>query len=326
MTDQGRKVFNIIIALLVSIGSWFFVVYNYDPMTSEVYTDIPVTYTGLDTLANRGYAVADSNDNKVTVTLQQKRIDTTSISADDIIVTADVSGLSNGENTVAVTAEGPEGTQVMDVSVKTVTIEVESAASEDMEISVEYGGDVADNAELIVENMSVNAATVIASEERLANIDRVAAVIDPDDMGDRLRPMTVELVAIDKNGDKLLNVGIYPETVSFRAAAGFTKDVRLVVPVTDTSDDAYKRKYTFPETIKIKAREDTIDSYTGITAKEIDVTYYYEDSEIPIEIELPEGVYFADDQDPEALKLNLKVTEKKTEKESESEDSTSNEG
>ena len=44
MTDNGRKMFNIILALLVSIAAWFFVVYNYDPMTSVRYSGVPITY------------------------------------------------------------------------------------------------------------------------------------------------------------------------------------------------------------------------------------------------------------------------------------------
>ena len=33
MSDKGRKIINIILALLVSMAAWVFVVYNYDPMT-----------------------------------------------------------------------------------------------------------------------------------------------------------------------------------------------------------------------------------------------------------------------------------------------------
>ena len=122
MSDSGRKMFNIILALLVATGAWFFVVYNYDPMTSERYSGVPITYTGLDTLANRGYAVSEANYKNVEVTLQQRRIDTANISSEDISVTADVSGLSTGENTVSLRVDGPEGTQVMDSSVKNVTV------------------------------------------------------------------------------------------------------------------------------------------------------------------------------------------------------------
>ena len=308
MTENGRKMFNIVLALLVSIGAWFFVVYNYDPMTNARYSGVPITYTGLDTLANRGYAVAEANYKNVEVTLQQRRIDTSNITSEDISVTADVSGLSTGENTVALRVTGPEGTQVIDSSVKSVTVNIDSATSQEIPISVEYAGDHDEDAVPLVENKSVELATVIATEEELANIDRVAAVINPEDLDEQFKAMTLEIAALDKEGNKVINVVVYPETVSFRAAAGYTKEVRLVVPVKDGTDDSYERTYTVPETVVIQGRKSTIDAFTGITANEINIANYYEDSEIPIELELPEGVYIADGQDE--LLLTLKVVEK----------------
>ena len=313
MTDSGRKMLNIILALLVATGAWFFVVYNYDPMTSERYSGVPITYTGLDTLANRGYAVSEANYKNVEVTLQQRRIDTANISSEDISVTADVSGLSTGENTVSLRVDGPEGTQVTDVSVKNVTVEIVSATTVEFPINIEYTEKPDDNAVPLVENMSVSTATVIASEDKISEIDRVAAVIDPETIDEKYRAMTLEVAALDRDGNKVINVVIYPETVSFRAAAGITKEVRLVVPVRDESDDSYERTYTVPETIVIKGKESTIDTFTGLTANEIDLANYYEDAEIPIEFDLPEGVALDEDQDPYILEL--KVVEKEAEEE-----------
>ncbi|MBQ6438719.1 MAG: hypothetical protein IJJ06_01110 [Mogibacterium sp.] len=312
MTDNGRKIINIILALLVATGAWFFVVYNYDPMTNARYSGVPITYTGLDTLANRGYAVAEANYKNVEVTLQQRRIDTANISSEDISVTADVSGLSTGENTVALHVSGPEGTQVRDTSVKSVTVDIASAASVEMPIMVEYSEEYEENAVPLIENMSVETATVIATEDKLSDIDRVAAVIDPDDLDEQFKAMTLEIAALDSDGNKVINVVVYPETLSFRAAAGYTKEVRLVVPVKDDSDDSYERTCTFPETIVIKGKKSTIDAFAGITAREIDIGYYYEDSEIPIEIDLPEGVSLAEGQ--ENLMLKLKAVKKEKEK------------
>jgi YbbR domain-containing protein len=316
MTDRGRKMVNIILALIVSIGAWFFVVYNYDPMTNARYSGVPITYTGLDTLANRGYAVSEANYKNVEVTLTQRRIDTANISSEDISVTADVSGLSTGENTVALRVTGPEGTQVRDVSVKNVTVEIASATSQDVPICVEYSEEFDENAVPLVENMSVETATVIATEDKLAEIDRVAAVIEPEDLDEQFKAMTLEVAALDKDGNKVINVVVYPETVSFRAAAGYTKEVRLVVPVKDGSDDSYERTYTVPETLVIKGRKSTVDAFTGITANEIDISRYYENSEIPIEFDLPEGVFIEDGQEDQ-LKLILTVAEKETEEETE---------
>ena len=209
--------------------------------------------------------------------------------------------------------DGPEGTQVTDVSVKNVTVEIVSATAVKFPINIEYSEKPDDAAVPLVENMSVNAATVIASDDKLSEIDRVAAVIDPETIDEQYRAMTLEVAALDREGNKVINVVLYPETVSFRAAAGVTKEVRLVVPVKDESDDSYERTYTVPDTIVIKGKKSTIDTYTGITANEIDLANYFEDAEIPIEFDLPEGVALDEDQDPYILEL--KVVEKEAEEE-----------
>ena len=314
MSDKGRKIINIILALLVSMAAWVFVVYNYDPMTKEKYSGIPITYTGLETLANRGYAVAETNHERVDVTLEQKRIDTGNIGSEDISVTADVSQLSSGQNTVALHVEGPEDTSVSDISLKTVTIEIESSDSEDMEISVEYpAASTEDDAEPIVEELSETEATVIATSDRLARVDRVAAVIDPNDLNDKLKPLTVDLAALDAEGNRVLNVVVYPQSVSFKAAAGYVREVRLVVPVKDDSDDNYERTHTVRNTIVIKGSKDLVNKTGSITADEIDISQYYEDAEIPLTFELPDGIYL--EKGYEAPVLKLKVKEKATEEE-----------
>ena len=313
MTDSTRKVLNIVLALVVSMAAWIFVVYNYDPMTNVKYSGIPVTYTGLQALANRGYAVTEQENVRVDVTLQQRRVDTRNISAEDISVTADVSNLATGENTVVLTVKSPEGTSVSDASIKTVTIDIESADSVDADISVEYAEAPGDNAVPVVEDMSVSTATVIATEAKLAEIDRVAAVVDADDLGDRLRPLTVELAALDKDGNRVLNVVIAPETVSFKAMAGIERTVKLNVPVKDESDDSYERTYTAPQTVSIKGASTVVNGTGSISSDEVNIGYLYEDTDIPLEFTLPEGIYLSgDDSD---LVLKVKVTEKVTEEE-----------
>ena len=315
MTSQGRKVFNMILAILVAIAAWAFVVINFKPMTEVKYNDVPITYTGLVGLANRGYAVSEANHDSVDVRLQQRRVDTGSISDEDISVTADVSSLSTGENTVQLEVTGPEGTQVMDASLKAVTVNIESAASEEMPISFEYNDEAEENDLPIVTDPSAVMATVIATEDKLEKIDRVAAVIDPEDVGDKAKHLTLPLKALDKEGNEILNVVITPETVSFKVLAGHPKKVVLRVPVKDDSDDEYIRTYTAPEAISIKGGADVIGTTGSIEAKEVDITYVYEDTEIPLELIFPDGIYPLDGTDDMVLKVT--VTEKKEEEENE---------
>ena len=57
MTPRGRKIVNMVLAVLVAIAAWVFVIINYDPMTDITYSDVPVTFTGEEALAERGLAV-----------------------------------------------------------------------------------------------------------------------------------------------------------------------------------------------------------------------------------------------------------------------------
>ena len=67
----------------------------------------------------------------------------------------------------------------------------------------------------------------------------------------------------------------------------------------------------------IKGKKSTIDAFTGLTANEIDISYYYEDSEIPIEFDLPEGVFIDEGQDELMLSLKAVKKEKKEKEETE---------
>ena len=50
MSDKGRKIINTILALLVAMAAWVFVVYNYDPMTKEKFA---ASYEDTDAAFNR---------------------------------------------------------------------------------------------------------------------------------------------------------------------------------------------------------------------------------------------------------------------------------
>ena len=101
MSDNGRRIINIIISLLAAIVAWTFVVYNDDPMTEVTYKDVPIIFEGEATLVNRGLGVSQVSSDTIDVKLRQMRIHTGDISANSISVIADVSEAVEGENGIA---------------------------------------------------------------------------------------------------------------------------------------------------------------------------------------------------------------------------------
>ena len=313
----SRKIFNMVIALLVSIAAWIFVVYNYDPMTPVKYTEVPVSFTGEDDLAERGLAVSEASTEAISVTLSQKRVDGSSISAEDIRVTADVSDCIAGDNNVALNVRGPDGTSVTTTNVSSIDVSVARTRTEVMNIEVVYGEGAEENEEPLAFDLSHDAAEVSCSADTMDDIAKIAAVLNYEDVTETVKSFTVDLEALDKDGNVIPHVVISPDEISLDASAAIVKTVPLNVPVTDDSDDDYERTYNAPSTVTIKGAEADIDKIGSVTANEIDISYIYSDTEIEIVLDLPEGVYLVGD--PFEQKVTVRVTEKETDETEETE-------
>lgn len=309
MTNRNQKIFYSILSLILAIAAWVFVVYNYDPNTTVKYKDIPIAFEGESTLAGRGYAVSRASYDAISVTLRQRRVNTGKISDDDIKVTADVSNAVIGENGISLDISGPDNTTVVDSEVKSISIEVDDADSKDLPIVVEYSDTDDTGFEPIATEMSSTAARVIAAESVIDKVDKVAARLSYNDVSTKSRSFTTLLVALDKDGEVVPHVQIYPSSVTYKASAGIVREVRLAVKAVSKDDSSYVRTYTAPDTVVIKGPESTIDYLTQISTKEIDLNTYYEDTDVDIEYELPEGVVLANSQAQQKIRIKVKKSE-----------------
>lgn len=308
-----------ILAFLVAVGAWVFVVYNYEPMTDITYAEVPVTLSGGEALADRGLAVSDTNISGVTVTLNQKRTDAGRIDKEDIKVSADISNCVAGDNRLDLAISGPDGTSVIKADKHTVDVSVGRAKSAVMDIRVRYDETAEEDAEPVYLDLSSEQAEVFCTQDRLSSIGTIAAMLSYDELGDTVKSYTTGLVALDREGNELSHVVIRPDEVSLDACAGFTKEVSLSVPVKNSSDDGYVRKYAAPGSVVIKGSRELIDSIDTVKAAEIDLSGIYENTELPVEYELPEGIYIADRSKGQTVRVT--VSEKKQSKnENEEED------
>ena len=305
MKNSTRRLINIIMALLVSVAAWVFVVYNYYPMTDVTYNDVSLNFVGERALADRGLAVSEAGIEGLSVTLNQKRIDVNKISSEDIKAEVDVSDCLAGDNKVSPNVSGPKETSVVSYDNKAVDVMVERTDSEYMDIEVIYSEEAPENAAPIVNDLGQTQAEVVCAASKLSSVKKVAAVLDYDEVGKNTKSFTASLVALDKNGKVVPNVVLYPDEISLDASAGIIKTVNLTVPVKNDNDEQYERKYTVPDKITIIGPKDEVEKLGTIRAEEIDVNYYYEDAEVPIECNLPEGVELIDETKEPILKLSV---------------------
>lgn len=311
MNKRPRRLFDIILALLVAIGGWVFVVYNYYPMTDVNYNNVEVSFSGERALADRGLAVSSVKSDGISATLNQKRVDVNTYSSDDITAMADVSECVAGDNSVRISVTSPPETSVIKSGPATISVNVERTDSAYMDIDVVYESGAPEDAEPIAYDLSQVQAEVVCAASKLGTVRSIAAVLNYDEVGEETKSYTANLVALDKDGNIVPHAVIYPEEISLDASAGVTKTVKLTVPVNSKNNDNYDRKYTAPETVTIKGSEEALAKITSVNANEIDIRYMYENGEVPIEYDLPEGVYPANESHGAVLKVSVQRTEEK---------------
>lgn len=306
MTNRNHKIFYSIFSLLVAITAWIFVVYNYDPMTTVTYRDIPIEFEGESTLAGRGYAVSDASFDKISVSLRQRRVNTNRISAEDISVVADVSNAVIGENGINLKISGPEGTSVTDSEVRSIVVEIEDADSKDLPILFEYNDAENDADEPIAADMTASTARVVAAESVIDKVEKVSAQLSNNDVSTKSRSFTTFLTALDSEGEAVPHVQLYPSSVTYRATAGTVKEVTLNVNAVSKGDSSYKRTYSAPETVIVKGPPEMIEYLAQIKTQKINLNSYYEDTEIEVPYILPEGVVLANEQKPQTIMIKVK--------------------
>lgn len=283
---------NIVISVVIAFIAWVYVVYNYSPMKTVTFTNVPITYVGMDVLADRGLGIKSTTLDAVDVDLDVKRVDYTDVTADDITVTADVSQASNGHNGISLVVESPDSAVLKKMSSKMVSVEVADSSIKDVDVALVYDNNPGDGTEPIAHSMSYRRVSVVGYSENVDKVKYAVIKLKADNLSADSRSFVLEPVAVDENGRKVAHVQVLPSEISASVAVGRTKEVELIVSVHGVERGIY---YNVPKTVKIKGIAEAINKVDKIEAEPIDLTGVTANTTIPVQYNLPEGVYLAQD-------------------------------
>ena len=105
---KNRKVFNIILAIVLAVGVWLYVINVENPTGTVPIRDIPVSLVGEDSLAERGLMVTDQSRDSVNLKLSGRRKTLMKLNRKNLTLELDVSTItSEGEHTISCRASFP---------------------------------------------------------------------------------------------------------------------------------------------------------------------------------------------------------------------------
>lgn len=290
-----NKNFNIILALIIAISLWSYVLGDVNPRIDITIKDIPIELVNEDTLTDSGLVVLGCSQYSVNITVSGPRTKVTQIEKNDFDVTADVEALSVGDNVVRLRITGPDNGEITDISAEKISVSVDRLVTEEKNIDVVFQGDIESGKEPLVVELSQRTVSVTGAQSLVDMVDRVNAVIDASLVDNEMNTLSAELVPVNAGGELVDYVSLSTGSINVTTVMHNIKTVDLIVPFENDSTGGYERTLTPPKTVVIKGEESDIANVDSITCETVDLGEYTEDSTVVLKPIIPDGIEVSDD-------------------------------
>ncbi|MCR5182810.1 MAG: hypothetical protein K6D56_07270 [Clostridia bacterium] len=294
-----NKRFTLVLAFIIAVALWAYVLGEVDPERSITIRDIPITYTNEAALEDAGLVITSVDYDNVDASFSAKRSIANKISEEDFHAIANLSGLTWGDNVVELSITKPSSITLDSVSPQYITITTDNYVAVEKEIDIEFSNQI-ENKEPMITQLSSDTITVSGAESVVSKVDRVVADVDASRITEESNAISVALKALDADGAEVAEANLSESNVTVTAVMMNTKTVKLSVPIKGQDSGSITRDVDVPEEVTIKGSSDLLEWIDSVECKEIDLSEVYVDTTIILEPVLPYGVQLASaSMDPE---------------------------
>lgn len=298
---------NKIIAVVLALALWIYVIQAENPMQTKTISDVTVQLLNEESLTTRGLALSGEAYYTVDVKIQAKRAELSGISAGDIIANADLFGYSMGKNYIPVTVSAPEGVTILDIKPIKINVVIEERIEVAKPIRVSFTGPIENGMEAGEISTQPQEILVSGAKSEVSAVSYIKAEVNASKLTAEGTTIQTKAVAVNNSGDVVQNVRLSSPFVDVTAKLSRVKEVPLNVEITGAVAPIYEvTGMDIPETVKIKGSEQALTEVTSLTAAPIDISSVASTSKIPLDITLPEGVEFANGHENLTVNITIK--------------------
>ena len=294
---ESRKILRLITSVLISIALWVYVINVVNPSSTTTVRNIPVTLTGTEVLYGNNLAIQGSGAYTVDITVRANRSELSTLSADNIVAKADVSGLTLGQDYITVDVTVPREYTVEDIRSRKIQVYVDELERKTVPIEVTYSGSQKNGYEATVISMYPEEIEVYGAKTLVDAVGSFVVTVDTAKLEhETVSELQIEGKATDLSGNDLSSrVMVDDPVITVNATNYSTKSAVLKTGYYGQPwAGASVNKITVPDTITIKGPVDRLSAVTEIYSEEIDIEGIYGDADFVIVPILPEGIYLSE--------------------------------
>lgn len=299
INNKNRKILNIILAVVIAIGIWLYVVNVENPTVSTHLRDIPVELAGESTLQEKGLMITDMSQDAVSFKVTGKKKTLMKLNRKNVSLSLDVESISQpGEwtlsaKTVYPTTVSAESISVVNWNDLKITVTVEKQESKQISVFGQFIGTAAENCMAGRASTDPVVLEIKGPAQSLAGISYALAQVGGTDISDTLtKEVSVVLMGPDDKPAKVDHITCDKDKVTVTVPVQKVVSIPLTVDLKD-GGGATREDVTCtiqPSAITVVAEGDGEGLPASISLGEIDLAQVMGNTSYSMPLTLPDGV------------------------------------
>lgn len=295
------------VCLVMSVTVWLFVMSTDDPGFEKQLTGVEVNIEGSSVLSGGNMSIINGYGNNVNVTLKGKRGDIGSLSAEDLHMYVDVSGIIEpGRYTLPVLLDLPKNSTLISIEPSNiaVNVDVNSSTMIDVKVGLDYSMDASYS---ISETVLSKESVLVSGPKSVLDTVKYAGVNFNVGRIDKSLTLVGAVQLFDEYGNVISNPYVKSNVseITVLIKVTTTKSVPLVAKISNN----YSIMEFKPSTITVEGDPIVLNDISEISVCTINF-YDYDVGEHTVtinDLELPDGVYVAEaSRDSLPVKIKIK--------------------
>ncbi len=282
---------NRVIAVILAILLWAYVVIVVNPPSTAVIRGVPVQLLNADKLQRAKLAIAGDGVYTVDVILSGTRLDVTGVEEGSVTATADLAELTPGQNYITVKVNAPEATNIEEIRTERIQIYVDELVSVEKEVRLNVIN-MPEDMELGAMMLSSSNVNVSGAKILVDSVKDLVAEVDAKELAqDVVKSLNISILPVNSEGKLVKGVSAATDKIKLTGALYHVSFVPLYTRVEGVPGlGATLEKSSIPDEVYIKGSLEALSQAAHIEAEAINIEGITKSCDIELKPILPKGI------------------------------------
>lgn len=290
---KSSNIMTKIASVIIAVVLWMYVIGEVNPEIISEINNIEVKLVNVEKLEQSGLVVMGQDYYSVNIKVRGRRSDVVNVSSKDINAIADIRGFGEGENSIPVEVNLPSSLEVETINPVQIKVTLDKVVSRSKPVEVAYTGKAAGGYMHGSPELSQTEIMVSGPEAYVEAVEKIIVYVDLNDSNQDIQ-QSFPIKVVNNEGEEVLGVTPEQTYINVNLPILRVKSVPINVNVTGNAAEGYQVTSVaqLPSKVEIKGRKKNVESIDYLTAHQVSIEGITATKEIPLTVDLPEGIEF----------------------------------